>query len=310
VKLFFDPSSESSLTILLGLLVAILSGCGGSDEIPSEFEFPSENTEKREAVVIGQVPSRSVIEMVDNRRPLTRSLSSVLNRNVQLRVADSYEGILKRMDNEEFDMVFLGPLAYVEAVDKLDVPYRPLVRPVRFGNADYHSIIFTHEDRNISGLSELRGKTMALVDPNSTSGYLFPRALMIEESGVDPMSDLNRVDFVGGHDRVVDAVADGDFDAGAVYKDARKDELEAEMVERLPILAQSRPIPSEPVVILETLPTDLQDKLLRYFVSIDEHHPDVMEILGRNIEEFVETDDRAYDDVRTVVNTIKRAENQ
>lgn len=308
MKRFSNQCFGLTAGIVLSLLLIVLSSCGRSDNIPADFEFPAENTINQEMFLIGQVPSRSVIEMVDNRRPLTRSLSQVLDKNVQLRVADSYEGILERMNNGEFDMVLLGPLAYVEAVDKYDAAYQPLVRPVRFGSADYRSIIFTHNDRNISTVSQLQGKTMALVDPNSTSGYLFPRAFMIEESGVDPMADLKRLDFLGGHDRVVEAVARGDFDAGAVYKDARKDVMEPSMVEKLPIIAESRPIPSEPIVIRNNLPNELKDKLLQYFLSINKERPDVMNILGENIERFVKAHDRDYDQVRTVLHTIEGAE--
>jgi hypothetical protein len=60
-------------------------------------------------------------------------------------------------------------------------------------------------DSPITDLAGCAGRTVCFVDPNSTSGYLYPTAGLIE-AGVDPVNGLTRT-FAGGHDASALAVA-------------------------------------------------------------------------------------------------------
>lgn len=82
----------------------------------------------------------------------------------------------------------------------------------RFG-----SVIFTRADnKGINGLSGLKGRTLAAVDPNAFGGFLLA-AYTFAQSGIDPWEDLAGIQFLGfPQDRIVEAVIRGHADAGTV----------------------------------------------------------------------------------------------
>lgn len=295
---------QSVLVVFMLLFALFLSGCGQSG-IPEQFQFESLGGAQADPLIIGQVPSRSVIELFEQRKSLLRLLSDRLDRRFELRVADSYDGIIEGMTDGEYDLVVLGPLAYVEAVDDSGASYRPLVRPVRFGNPYYRSMIITHPNSGVSQLSDLRGKSMAFVDPSSTSGYLFPRAHIIQEAGFDPLEDTRRADFLGSHDQVVEAVLSESYDAGAVFDDARNLVLIDNLDEQLPVIGRTRRIPSEPIAVRSDLSDSTIKRLKSTFLSMHEDNSSVLKTMGSNIDRYVEAEDSVYDDVRTVMDVLK-----
>ncbi|MGM0380732.1 MAG: phosphate/phosphite/phosphonate ABC transporter substrate-binding protein, partial [bacterium] len=237
------------------LLLIFTAGCG--NEIPDQrFDFSRLKPRTDRIFTIGEVPSHSIVEMLRRREKFKQYLTKHLNMEVQFRFAASYKDIIKEMENQKFDMAVLGPLAYVQAAERTD--YSPLVRPVRYGSPSYRAIIFTHAQSGIKSIPDLRGRTMAFVDPNSTSGYLFPRGHMIRNFDLSPEKDLGRISFVGGHDRVVEMVNKQQFAAGATYEGARMEIFDdsAQADQQLPVLARTQPIPSEPIVISSKIQAD------------------------------------------------------
>jgi phosphonate transport system substrate-binding protein len=300
------------LTFLCLTLAAVffLSGCG--EEIPARFDWSKiqEAVVDQEVIVIGQVPSRAIIQQLQERLLFKEKLSKKLDREIQFRFASSYQEIVEDMKTNKYDMVILGPLAYVEAAEATD--YQPLVRPVRFGSPSYRSIIFTHQNSNINTVSELKNKTIAFVDPDSASGYLFPLAEMIQEHGINPAKDLEKISFLGGHDRVVEAVYKEQFVAGSAYEGARTLVLEPENLDELPVLARSRPIPSEPTVISPDLRADeeIYGKLQNFFLNLHKSPEgrEVLDSFGDNIDKLIPAEDSDYDEVRTVYHTLNKYE--
>ncbi|MBC8144535.1 MAG: phosphonate ABC transporter ATP-binding protein, partial [bacterium] len=65
-------------------------------------------------------------------------------------------------------------------------------------------------------LADLKGKTVAWVDPTSASGHLFPKAALIE-AGIDPEKHFAQQTFAGGHDAVILSVINGTIASGATY---------------------------------------------------------------------------------------------
>ncbi|MFP4688001.1 MAG: phosphate/phosphite/phosphonate ABC transporter substrate-binding protein, partial [bacterium] len=164
----------------------------------------------------------------------------------------------------------------------------------------------------IDNVSELKDKTIAFVDPDSASGYLFPLAELIQEHGIDPVNDLDKISFLGGHDRVVEAVNNEQFVAGVAYDDARRLILSEEELDRLPILSRTRPIPSEPTVISARLRSDdeLYEKLTEFLLNLHktEEGRKILDSFGENIEQLILAEDSDYDDVRVVYRTLNKYE--
>ncbi|MFB6355819.1 MAG: phosphate/phosphite/phosphonate ABC transporter substrate-binding protein [bacterium] len=288
----------STLKILVVFLSAValffINGCG-RNKVPDQFQFNKLPKAQEDPLIIGQVPSRSVVEILDQKRQFVAELTNELGRDVQMRFANSYGDILNRMKHSRYDLVFLGPLSYVKAVDQ-GAPYHPLVQPQRFGKTTYRSMIITHRDSSIRSVDDLRNRTMAFVDPLSTSGYLIPKILLKSQYGINISTDLRRSAFVGGHDQVVRAVYNRTFDAGAVFVDARN------IVKDIPkesfrILVKSDPIPSEPIAVRNTLDKDTTKKLRNFFLRLHKS-PEILEKLGDDIQQFRPSSDTVYERIR------------
>jgi ABC-type phosphate/phosphonate transport system substrate-binding protein len=76
----------------------------------------------------------------------------------------------------------------------------------------YYGCVMTRADSGIDRLEDLIGRSFGFSDETSTSGHVFPRALL-QRAGVS----LGHVLYAGGHPNVVQAVRDGKVDGGATF---------------------------------------------------------------------------------------------
>ena len=89
---------------------------------------------------------------------------------------------------------------------------KPLAQRDRDRN--FHSQFVTQPGSPIQSLSDLKGRSFAFGDVNSTSGHLMPEYFM-RENKVDP-EVIAKAIYTGGHDATLLAVANGKVDAGAL----------------------------------------------------------------------------------------------
>jgi len=76
----------------------------------------------------------------------------------------------------------------------------------------YYGCVLTRTDSGINRVEDLNGSSFAFADETSTSGHIFPRALL-QRTGVE----LGHVFYAGGHPNVVQAVRDGKVAGGATF---------------------------------------------------------------------------------------------
>jgi ABC-type phosphate/phosphonate transport system substrate-binding protein len=76
----------------------------------------------------------------------------------------------------------------------------------------YRGCIVARRDSGIRRIEDFQGRSFAFTNRTSTSGYIFPRALLLSR-GVEVGEEL----FLGGHSDVVEAVWTGAVDGGAAY---------------------------------------------------------------------------------------------
>ena len=76
----------------------------------------------------------------------------------------------------------------------------------------YYGCILARVDSDVHRVEDLHGRSFAFSDETSTSGHIFPRALLTRR-GVQ----LGHILFAGGHPNVVQAVVDGKVSGGASF---------------------------------------------------------------------------------------------
>jgi phosphate/phosphite/phosphonate ABC transporter binding protein len=168
---------------------------------------------------MGIVPLDAPAIMLQNFTPLAEYLCRVLKRRVDLKVAVDFQGAVTDLEQGVTQFCFMGPSTYVTAHTKFGV--KVLAKALNHGKPVHHAVIVTREDSGINSLEDIKGRSFAFGDINSTSSHIVPRTMLLE-AGID-VKDLMYYNYLGHHEEVLKALLHGDFDAGGVMeKVARK----------------------------------------------------------------------------------------
>ncbi|MDQ3410541.1 MAG: phosphate/phosphite/phosphonate ABC transporter substrate-binding protein, partial [Chloroflexota bacterium] len=249
--------------------------------------------------------------------PLQRYLEQALNRPVRFIVPESYAEVLTALRAGQVDAAMLGELASRQGQERGVV--EPLVAPAGTDQRQptYASVIITRIDSGIHDLSGLRGGIVGLVDEQSTSGYLVPRA-MLREAGLDPETDFT-TRLLGRHRFVVDGVIAGELSAGAVHESRlRPPSLEqGPEFARLRVLARSQPIPLGPLVVRRGLDQESRELLTRALLRVHDADPAAAAVLNLNGLRFTNARPRLAPTLRSIAalagvsyGTVSRVVNQ
>lgn len=202
---------------------------------------------------------------------LQAAFSKALGTPVTARVFEGYDPLVEAIVKGEIDVAWLPPLGYVRAAQQAAVT--PLRKAKRHGKSFYKSVLFTRVDQTkLSSPADAKGKRAAWVSASSTSGYLFPKALLLE-AGLDPAKLFTSEEFLGDHAAVCQAVLDGKVDVGASFTDdltaASLGEIStcysilADSRPKLKVIAASEPIPNDVLVARAGLEPATQEKVSR-----------------------------------------------
>jgi phosphonate transport system substrate-binding protein len=198
---------------------------------------------------------------------LCDTLRSDVGQSFIPRHATSYKDLVESFEAGAISVAWLPPIVCSELVDR----GRALVLalPVRRGSISYRSALIVRKGA-IANLGDLRGRTVAWVDPDSSSGYLVAR-LMLDAAGLDPRTLFAAEQFVMSHAAVVGAVAAGRCDVGATYCSAEGEPhgpwASASAVP-IAVLATSGTIPNDAIVVSTSVSVDVRAKLLRWLLEL------------------------------------------
>ena len=156
------------------------------------------------------IPTTDPGKMLRESQPLIDYLQKETGAKIEMTIPTNYAAVVEAMGSDQVDIAHFGGFTYVQASSRYGV--RPLVQRERDRN--FHSVFLTHPSSAIDGLSDLKGRTFAFGDVNSTSGHLMPEYFM-RQAGVDP-EVIAKAAYTGGHDATALAVANKKVDAGAL----------------------------------------------------------------------------------------------
>ncbi|HYQ48048.1 MAG TPA: phosphate/phosphite/phosphonate ABC transporter substrate-binding protein, partial [Thermodesulfovibrionales bacterium] len=163
---------------------------------------------------MGVVPVEAPAIMFKNFSPLADYLSKALKRKIDLKVAVDFQSAMRDLEQGITQFCFMGPSTYISAHAKFGA--KVLVKALNDGKPFHHSVIVTREDSGINNLEDIKGRSFAFGDINSTTSHIVPRAMLLS-AGVD-VKDLLYYNYLGHHEEVVKALLAGDFDAGGVME--------------------------------------------------------------------------------------------
>ncbi len=246
------------------------------------------------------VPSGEAQTIVEGGAVLAEALKAATGYEFEVFVPTSYAATIEAMCAAPGStMGFIPAAGYVIANNRCGVQVEAAA--VRFGSAVYWAQYVVRRDSDIYVLGDLEGKTWGYGDPGSTSGYIVP-AVELRARGITPGAEVQtgghnqtilavyngEVDFGTTYftppilpgaawqdgdlpepfDLSVDESyigEDGELYVGEVnIRDARRAvrETAPDVVDKVRILAISKPIPNDTLSFGPEFPADVREKIM------------------------------------------------
>ncbi len=157
------------------------------------------------------VPSVDVDAIITGGEVLTQALEDATGLSFVVSVPTSYAATIEEMCASPDDTIgFIPAQGYVLANDRCGVTVGGAA--VRFGLSWYAAQIVVPFDSEFETLEDLNGRTMAIPDFGSTSGYLYPLAMFLD-MGIEPGNIVE----AGGHNNSMLAVYNGEVDFATAF---------------------------------------------------------------------------------------------
>lgn len=248
--------------------VALLSGCGAKEE--------------KEKLIIAYAPNESTDESADARAGLAADLEAALGIEVEEIQASDYSAIIEALRTGQADAAYIGALAIAYASDRADaIPIAMKAPDGERSQAVYHSLLITSSsNEDINTIEDIKGKTIAFVDPESTSGNLFPtyeiiKAFPDENLTSDDLHTNGKFfeasSYSGKHQAGLQAVIKGDVDVVPISDQILQSEINNGNAKEsdIKIIHESEAIPAEGFVVSRNMSDELREKFQEFLVNYD-----------------------------------------
>jgi phosphonate transport system substrate-binding protein len=226
-----------------------------------------------------------------------RHMEKQLGLKVEIVQRDSYRETMDLLRLRQLDFAWVCDYPFLTLKDLV----RLLAVPLYKGQPLYHSNIIVPAGKGggrVKGLRDLKHTVFAYADPLSNTGYLYPR-YAIRQMGEDPAKFFRKTFFTWSHKKVVEAVAMGIAQGGAVdsYIWETLDQIEPGLTQRTRIVQRSPDYGFPPFVAHRDLDPGLFT-LVQDFLLNMHRNPEGVALLERlYLNGFSKGDVRLYDGV-------------
>ena len=263
--------------------------------------------ENPETLTFAIIPTEETVAELQLYKPVTDRMAKMTGKKIEFFMPTSYASVVEGMLSNFVDVAVLGPYSYVIANDKdpnIEVFATYAKRPghLQEEGPGYKGVLITKKDSGLTTIESLKGKTVGLTDPGSTSGNLVPRVVFAEVIGMDIDDYFKKTVYTGSHELSTVAVYQGKVDAAFVASHrfdnvVNKGEVK---LEDFNVLWSSPPIPQDPFVYRATLCDDIKMKVRETFLGLKDE-PNAKAFLD-NVKSntFVPMTSKDYDVIRAL----------
>ena len=253
--------------------------------------------------------TESAPEVTRHWEPILAQLEKDLGVKIKPVLASDYRGTIEALKFKKAEIGHLGPKSYVEATNDNYANVEPVVQ-IRHSNGSlgYRSCLIVHTDSDLFSPEDIGGKTFAFNDPNSTSGYLVPMTMFLNEMGINPKQHFSKLTFSGSHEASILAVTNKKVEVASTNLPDIQQLTKEGKIPRgaLRVIWVSKLIPNDPIVVRKDLPDNLRRAIQDSLVAMQEKHPEVFAAAGSVVGGFQKVDDATYQVIRELNETSKR----
>lgn len=274
----------------------ILAGNGKSSEVKQ--------------VILGIRPAKALYQVNKMWSPLLQYLSDRLKVPVVLQTTGNYDQLTKRIETGQFDIAVFPAFAYVKAKER--IPNLSYVATLLKKYADgrvtdhYNGVLVSLKSARIRTLQDLRNKRFGFTSKSSTSGFLYPNALLLNHN-ITPAQHFSHIFMLNKHEKVIKSLLSKAIDGGATTDDElyRANNKYGDIFH---VIATTEDIPFDAMTIGPHLPMDMVGQLTDAIEKLPQS-PQVIEQLQNSrwkYAGFTIKSDAFYDKVRDVRDTFER----
>jgi phosphonate transport system substrate-binding protein len=284
--------------VRLGLALGLMAALG--------LTAGARGAEAPKQLVMAVTPSNIPTELFKASEVFAAELGKRLGLPIKVYMPTDYLGVVEALRNKTADMAFVHPAGYV--FSNREAKAQIVAVDVWHGKTSYTSRVFVRKESSIRQLEDLRGKTIAFVDPGSTSGYVYPMVMLMKKGLVknrDPKTFFKEAMFTGTHEAALLALLNGSVDAVASFDLAPQQYLaDKERVEKLTYVAETEPIPEAGMCVREGLDPGLVKKVHDALMAFNapEYRPVLKDFYG--IDGFAPAKDSDYNPVREAIDLL------
>lgn len=286
--------------------LATLTACSTSADpaAPNAAEEEGTYAVDENTLVFGAVPDQEATE--SNFKPLVNYIADITGKKVEYFEAADYVALIQAAVAGQIDVAAFSGFTYFQATQQgAKIEPFAAVSYEAGAPAGYYSVAVANPSSGITKLEQFKGQNVCFVNPNSTSGYLFPSSLL-KDAGLDASegsADLTPV-FAGQHDASALKVSQGTECVAGFAQDLNADPLIAsgDLVEVSRVL-----VPGAPLVVSSVLPPSLKQQIIDALTGVTIDDLIAAGVEGADGEGFAavfnnteKVDDSYYDTIRAL----------
>jgi phosphonate transport system substrate-binding protein len=272
---------KTATAVLFGAAAALSINTASADDYIGGWQkdFPVVN--------YGVISVETATDNLKSQKKFVDYASKELGVEFKLFTAAEYSGIMNGLVAGQVQVGWLGASSYASVWQNCKC-----VEPIAgaqdvAGGMGYNSVMIVKADSPYQKFEDLKGKTVARNDANSTSGFTIPTYSWAQMG--TPIDSYFNSPLSGGHQQTVTGVLNGTFDAGFTWTTvndgfgALRKMIDKGMLKRkdIRVIWTSPLIPTPPVVIMSSLPQAMKSDLIKLFLRLEENDPAVAEAVAQ-----------------------------
>lgn len=289
------------------LSVAAMTGCGKKE---AANNYGGEDG----VFTIAYAPNESTDQSSDARNGLAKDLEELLGCEVEEIQASDYNAIIEALRTGKADMAYMGANAIALGAERAGI--EPIVMKAEDGDPEkavYRSVLITSASNDkINSIEDIKGCTIAFVDPDSTSGNLVPSSDIItafpeENLDMDKLHTngvfFEAASYSGSHQAGLQAVVRGDVDVVPISNQILASEIANGNVKEsdIKIIHESGTIPAEAMVVSAEVSDEVREMLVEFLVNYD-NQAYFTDVIKKENARFIECSIKDYE---TIINLNK-----
>lgn len=261
--------------------------------------------ENPETLTFSIIPTEETIQELTIYKPVIDYLGKMTGKKIEFYMPTSYATVVEAMIGKWVDVAVHGPYSYVIANSKdpdiqVFATYAKKPGYIQEEGPGYKAALITKKGSKFTSIDTLKGATIGLTDPASTSGNLVPRVVFTKEIDMSLEKYFSKVIYTGGHDLSTMAVYEGKVDAAFVATHRFDNVIERGMVKKedFNYLWFSPAIPQDPFTYRGSLCPELKKNIQETFLTLHEQPAAAAFLKNVKSNKFVKMTAADYDVIR------------